>query len=152
MYGFLVDVHNIVRWAVVVLGLIAVVRAFWGWLGKREWTEAERKIGIFFTSAVDVQLLLGVILYFGFSNWALKAILDKGMAFVMGEAQYRFFAIEHAFLMLLGVVFAHLGSMLPKKADESASKYKRAALWFTLALLVILAGVPWTTRPLFPGL
>ena len=151
MYAFLVATHNIIRWVVVILGLIAVARAFWGWFGKKEWTVRERKIGIFFTSAVDVQLLLGVVLYFVFSNWGLKAILDQGMSFVMGSTEYRFFAVEHVFFMILGVIFAHLGSMLPKKVDDSESKFKRAAIWFTLALLVILAGIPWT-RPLFPGL
>jgi len=151
MYAFLVATHNIMRWVVVILGLVAVALAFWGWFGKKEWTASERKIGIFFTSAVDVQLLLGVVLYFVFSNWGLKAILDQGMSFVMGSTEYRFFAVEHAFFMILGVVFAHLGSMLPKKVDDSQSKFKRAAIWFSLALLVILAGIPWS-RPLFPGL
>ena len=151
MYEFLVATHNIVRWVVVILGVVAVVAAFWGWFGKKEWTAMDRKLGVFFTSAVDVQLLLGVILYFVFSNWGLKAILDKGMSFVMGESQYRFFAIEHAFFMILAVVFAHLGSMLPKKVQASAAKFKRAALWFSLAFLVILAGIPWW-RPLFPSL
>ena len=151
MYAFLVATHNVVRWVVLILGLVAVALAFWGWFGKKEWTARERKIGIFFTSAVDVQLLLGVVLYFVFSNWGLKAILDQGMSFVMGSTEYRFFAVEHAFFMILGVVFAHLGSMLPKKVDDSQSKFKRAAIWFTLALLVIFAGIPWT-RPLFPGL
>ncbi|MFN2150419.1 MAG: hypothetical protein ACK2T5_02400 [Anaerolineales bacterium] len=151
MYGFLVASHNVVRWIVVILGLVAVIRSFWGWLGKKEWNTTDRKIGVFFTSAMDVQLLLGVILYFVFSNWGLKAILEKGMSFVMGESQYRFFGIEHAFYMILAVVFAHLGSMLPKKVEASPAKFKRAALWFFLSFLIILIAIPWW-RPLFPGL
>ena len=151
MYGFLVASHNVVRWIVVILGLVAVIRSFWGWLGKKEWNTTDRKIGVFFTSAMDVQLLLGVILYFVFSNWGLKAILEKGMSFVMGESQYRFFGIEHAFYMTLAVVFAHLGSMLPKKVEASPAKFKRAALWFSLSFLIILIAIPWW-RPLFPGL
>ena len=150
MYAFTVAVHNIVRWVVVISGVIVVARSFWGWFGKKGWSPVERKIGIIFTSSVDLQLLLGVVLYFVFSNWALKAILDKGMSFVMGESEYRFFAIEHAFFMILAMVFAHLGSALPKKVDDAQAKYKRAAIWFGLALLLILAGIPWG-RPLLPG-
>ena len=150
MYTFFVASHNIVRWVVVILGIVAVVRSFWGWFGKKEWTNTERRIGIFFTSSIDVQLLLGVVLYFVYSNWALKAILDKGTAFVMGESEYRFFALEHVFYMILAVVFAHLGSALPKKVDDAPSKYKRAAIWFGLALLLIFVGIPWG-RPLLPG-
>lgn len=150
MYEFIVAVHNILRWVVVILGLVVVVRSFWGWFGKQEWTNTERKFGIFFTSTIDLQLLLGIVLYFVFSNWGLKAILDQGMSFVMGETEYRFFAIEHSFYMILAVVFAHLGNALPKRVDDDQSKFKRAAIWFGLAFLLILAGIPWG-RPLLPG-
>ena len=149
MYAFTVALHNIIRWIVVILGVLVVVRSAWGWFGKKEWTATERKLGLSFTSAVDIQLLLGVLLYFVFSDWALKAILEKGMAEVMGQSQYRFFAIEHAFFMILAMIFAHLGSALPKKVDDPQAKFKRATLWFGLALLLIVAGTPWG-RPLFP--
>lgn len=151
MYEFVVAVHNIMRWVVVILGVVAVVRSLLGWFGKKEWTNTERKIGIFFTSSVDIQLLLGILLYFVFSSWGLKAILNEGMSFVMGQAEYRFYAIEHAFYMILALIFAHLGSALPKKVDDDQSKFKRAAIWFGLALLLILAGIPWN-RPLLPGI
>jgi hypothetical protein len=150
MYEFFVAVHNILRWVVIVLGVIAVARSFWGWFGKKEWTNTERKIGVFFTSSIDIQLLLGIVLYFVFSNWGLKAILDQGMSFVMGNAEYRFFGIEHAFYMILAMIFGHLGSALPKRVDDDQSKFKRASIWFGLALLLILAGIPWS-RPLLPG-
>jgi hypothetical protein len=52
--------------------------------------------------------------------------------------------------MIAALVFAHLGNALPKKVDDDQSKYKRASIWFGLALLVILIGIPWG-RPLLPG-
>jgi hypothetical protein len=151
MYGFVLAVHNIVRWVVLIAGILAALRALIGWFGKKEWTKQDRLFGIIFTSSVDVQLLFGILLYFVFSSWGVQAILDKGMGFVMGEAQYRFFAIEHVFYMVLALVFAHLGSALPKKVEDAVSKHKRAAIWFSLAVLLILAGIPWS-RPLFPSL
>jgi hypothetical protein len=69
----------------------------------------------------------------------------------MQVVDVRFFAIEHALYMILAVVFAHLGSALPRKAEASVSKYKRAAIAFTLALLLVLLGMPWM-RPFLPGL
>jgi hypothetical protein len=151
MYGFVLAVHNIVRWVVLIAGILAAARALIGWFGKKEWTKQDRLFGVVFTSSIDVQLLLGVLLYFVFSNWAMSAILEKGMSFVMGESQYRFFAIEHVFYMVVALVFAHLGSALPKKVDNAVSKHKRAAIWFSLSVLIILVGIPWW-RPLFPGL
>lgn len=53
--------------------------------------------------------------------------------------------------MILSVGFAHLGSMLPKKAAMDADKHARAAIFFALALLFLLLGIPWG-RPLLPGM
>jgi len=149
MYPIVLAIHNILRWVVLILAIVAVVRAYLGWFGKREWTNSARKTGVFLSISIDIQLLLGLLLYLVLSPITKAAFQSFGAA--MQVADLRFFALEHAFYMLLAVAFAHLGSILPRKVDESAAKYKRAAIWFSLALLVILLGMPWM-RPLFPGL
>lgn len=149
MYAVILAIHNIVRWIVLILAVVAVVRAYWGWFGKRGWSETDGKVGSFLGMAVDTQLLLGLILYIFLSPITRTAFQDVGAA--MQVPNVRFFAVEHVLYMLLAVVFAHLGSILPRKVDESEAKYKRAALWFSLALLLILLGMPWM-RPLLPGL
>jgi hypothetical protein len=136
------------RWVALGLLLVAAVRAFIGWFGKREWSETDRKIGTFATIGVDIQLLLGLLLYV-ISPLIRTVFQDIGAA--MGIADLRFFAVEHLFFMLLAIVFAHLGSALPKRAQDSETRYKRAAIFFGLALLLILLGMPWS-RPLLPGL
>jgi len=149
MYGLVLTIHNIVRWIVVILGFVVTARAFYGWFRKKAWVEEDRKIGLFFTISIDLQLLFGLVLYFVYSLWGLKAILDKGISFVMGQGEYRFYAIEHGTFMLLGFILAHLGSALPKKVDDSSVKYRQTAILYGLALILILAGIPWS-RPLFP--
>ncbi len=151
MYDFILAVHNILRWVVLILGFLAVLRAFIGWFGKHAWIPADPKIGRFFTSAIDTQLLVGLVLYFFLSPFTLQAIRNFGFGYVMEQGDYRYFAVEHLVFMILAVVFAHLGSALPKKVDQPAEKHRRAAIWFGLALLVILLGMPWF-RPLLPGL
>jgi hypothetical protein len=149
MYEVLLAIHNIARWVVLLLGFVVVIRAFVGWLGRQQWSETERRIGLFFAIGLDIQLLLGLVLYFLFSPFTRFALQNCGEA--MGLREFRFFAVEHSLLMVLAVVFAHLGSSLSKKAPQDTSKYRRAAIWFTLALLMIMLGMPWW-RPLFPGL
>lgn len=149
MYGAILAVHNIVRWIALFLGIAAAVMAWVGWLGKREWQPSDRKLGSFFSIAVDIQLLLGLLLYFFFSPLTRTALQDLGTAMSIGNL--RFFVLEHPLYMLLALVFAHLGSILPRKVDQSAAKYRRAAIWFTLAVLMILLGMPWA-RPFLPGL
>lgn len=148
MYAFFLAFHNIVRWVTLILAIVATVTAFMGWFGARKWSERDRKIGSFFGISMDIQLLLGLILYFVYSPLTRTALSDFGAA--MQVADVRFFAIEHAFFMILAVVFAHLGSILPRRVTESKAKFQRAAIFFGLALLLILLGIPWA-RPLFPG-
>jgi hypothetical protein len=149
MYAFFLAMHNIVRWVALILAVVATVTAFLGWFGKRQWSERDRKIGSFFGIAMDIQLLLGLLLYFVFSPITRTALQDFGAA--MGVQDLRFFGLEHAFYMILAVVFAHLGSILARRAPESKAKFQRAAIFFGLSLLLILLGIPWG-RPLFPGL
>ena len=116
MYPFVLGVHNIFRWVVLIAGILAVGRALMGWFGKKEWTKQDRLFGVIFTSSVDIQLLFGILLYFVFSSWGLTAILEKGMSFVMGQTEYRFFGIEHAFYMIFGVDICPFGKRITQKS------------------------------------
>jgi hypothetical protein len=150
MYGTLLALHNILRWVVVVLAVVALIRAYRGWLGKRDWQPADRKVGSFFAISMDIQLLLGLFLYF-FLSPITQLMFQGQMGLVMGDDQLRFFGVEHIFYMILGVVFVHLGTILSRRAEQPLIKHRRAALWFSLVALTLVVGVPWW-RPLFPGL
>jgi len=149
MVSFILALHNIIRWIALILGIVAAVLAWIGWLRKSEWRPIDKKLASFFSMAVDVQFLLGLLLYLFFSPLTRTALQDFGNAMSIGDL--RFFAIEHPVYMILALVFAHLGSMLPRKVQDSTAKYRRAAIWISLAVLLILLGTPWE-RPLFPGI
>lgn len=148
MYPIVLAAHNIIRWIVLILGVIVVVRALIGWFGKREWTDTDRKLGVYFTSAIDVQLLLGLLLFLFLSPITQEMFRNFSQA--MSNPGMRFFGLEHTVSMVLAVVFAHLGSLFSKRASESAAKFRTASIWYGLALIVILLGMPWM-RPLLPG-
>lgn len=147
MYPIFLAVHNILRWVALILGILAAVMAWRGWLRQLPWNDANRRFGVFFASALDSQLLVGLLLYFVFSPLTRAALGNFGAA--MSEPAMRFFAVEHALFMLLAVVFGHLGGALARK-QEGAARHRTAALWYTLAVLLIIVGIPWG-RPLFPG-
>ncbi|MFO7624329.1 MAG: hypothetical protein R6V73_08250 [Anaerolineales bacterium] len=150
MYGVVLALHNILRWVVVILAVVALVRAYTGWLGKRDWQPADRKFGSFFAISMDIQLLVGLALYF-FLSPITQLMFQGQMSLVMGNDQMRFFGVEHLFYMILGVVFVHLGTILSRRAEQPLIKHRRAALWFSLVAVTLVVGVPWW-RPLFPGL
>ena len=152
MYAVIKDIHNIVRWVVLLIGLWAVGRAWWGLFARRAWGKWDRLAGVFFSSALDVQLLLGVILYF-LSPLIKIALRDFGAA--MGTSGLRFYAVEHAAFALLAAVLAHLGIRSTRKAPTTRTRFARAALLFSLALVLIVVGIPWpwldVGRSLLPG-
>ncbi len=148
MYAIFLGLHNLIRWVALIAGIVAVVTAFLGWFGKREWSRRDRMLGMIFGMSMDIQVLLGLILYFVFSPLTKAALSDFGAA--MKVTDLRFFAVEHVFFMVVALVFSHLGSVLARKAQSSKQKYQRAAIFFTIAVLAVILGMPWA-RPLFPG-
>jgi hypothetical protein len=149
MYPLVLSIHNILRWVVLIVLILAFVNALLGWIQKRSWNSMDRKLGTFAGIGVDIQLLLGLLLYLVFSPITTSSFADFGAA--MASTDRRFFLVEHSSLMLLAVIFVHLGSILARKATDDQKKHRQAAIWFGLTLLVVLFGTPWF-RPLFPGL
>ena len=151
MYETVLLVHSWVRWAIVLLGLLAVFRAVTGWAGARPWTAADDKAGLFFMIALDLQLLLGLLLYFAFSPLTALAMDDFGGAMRTG---LRYWAVEHPFGALVGIVLAHVGRVRIRKTADLVRRHRLAAIFFGLALVAILLAVPWpgtsNARPLFP--
>jgi hypothetical protein len=75
---------------------------------------------------------------------------DMGAA--MKSSGLRFFAVEHLVGMLIGLTLAHIGAARIRKASPER-RHRLAAIFFVLALLAILASIPWpglpAGRPLF---
>ena len=151
MYAVIKDIHNIVRWVVLLTGVWAVARAWWGLFGRWAWNKWDQRAGVFFSSALDLQLLLGLILYF-VSPLVQLALQDFGGA--MRASGLRFFALEHVVYAVVALVLAHLGGIATRVAPTTRTRFARAALLFSLALALIMMGIPWpwldVGRPLLP--
>ena len=64
----------------------------------------------------------------------------------MKEPYTRFFTMEHMSMMLLAWILVHVGRVAVKKAGTDAAKHKKMLIFFGLAILLILASVPWPFR------
>jgi hypothetical protein len=131
--------YSLARWGLVIIGLIAIFRSFSGWMGKKEFTAADNRAGMLYTMVFDVQLLLGILLYLS-KGWFGVLTADFGAAMGAGT---RFFAIEHLLMMILAAAAAHIGRSQARKAAEAVQKHRRAALWYFLSFVLMLAAVPW---------
>jgi hypothetical protein len=141
MYGLVLLLHSLLRWAVLLTGVVAAARAITGWRSGRPWTLADDRAAVWFTIALDTQVLLGLLLYFALSPITRAALQDFGGA--MANASLRYWAAEHVFGMVTALVLAHAGRARIRRVGNDARRHKVAAVFFTLALLAIIASVPW---------
>lgn len=148
MYPLVLGLHNVVRWVVIALGVWAVMLAWRGWLARRTWREQESRAARLFVTALDVQLLLGLLLYAFFSPLTRRGFSDPMAA--MREAPVRYFLVEHTVVMLTAIVLAHVGWSRVKRAGSDSQRFQQAALWLGVALAAVVGFVPWW-RPLFPS-
>jgi len=154
MYSLLLFLHSGLRWIVLLTGIYALVRAITGANGTRQWTAADGKPGLFFITTLDLQLLIGLALYLVFSPTVQAAFGNIGAA--MRNPEYRFFVVEHFLGMIVAIALAHIGRVRSKKAKTDAAKFKGAAIFYGLSLVIMLGSIPWpgmaAGRPLFRGL
>ncbi|RBL88470.1 hypothetical protein [Chitinophaga flava] len=140
----MVHLHSILRWAIVLAGLWAVIRAFKGVSGKTPFTAADNKAGLFFMIFCDIQLLVGLLLFFVFSEKAKAGLADMGAA--MKNPALRFFTVEHTLMAVIAIALVHIGKSKVKKATSDAQKHKLALIFYSIAFILILALIPWPFR------
>lgn len=151
MRDVLLFIHNLMRWLILFGGLASVIIGVRGWLGHRQWSSSADKSGLIYTISLDIQLLLGFLLYV-VSPITTENISNLGAA--MGNSTIRFFLVEHLALMVLAIIVAHIGRARIRKTEEPISKYKNATIFYGISLLLVLIAIPWPFyaygRPLLP--
>lgn len=155
MYTGLVHLHNFLRWIIIVLLILNIVRHVTSL--NKPFTVADKKLGLLLMIAAHITLLLGLYQYFtGSVGFAL--IKQYGMSEVMQNSVYRFWAVEHITGMLIAIVLITMGRGVAKKPLSDEQKHKKSLIFFLIAFIIILASVPWpwrvegVGRPIFPGM
>jgi hypothetical protein len=144
----LLTLHNLVRWLVLLLAVVAFARALQGIKGGVAYTSGARRAVSRFMMSVHVQLLLGIMVY-GLSPLTRHAMGDMKAA--MADKDIRFMVVEHPTFMLLGVIAATVTGVIARRGPDDTVRHRRAAIGVGIALVLILAGMPWQ-RPMVPGL
>ena len=88
---------------------------------------------------LHTQLLIGSILSFV----SQKISFQSGW---MKDAMFRFFGLEHWLMMVIAIVLVTIGRKKAEKADAPIVKHQKIVVWYTFALILILASIPWPFR------
>lgn len=138
----LLHLHNFMRWLVLLFALLTLVKGIGGMSGTKKFTANDKRSAMFLMICCDIQLLLGLALYF-MNGW-LGNLMNTPDA--MKNTTIRFYSVEHAFGMLVAIILIHIGYAAVKKDIPDKSKFSRM-FWFTfIALIIIIVMIPWPWR------
>lgn len=118
--NFILMAHSGLRWLILLIAIVAVIKFAIGWLRGGAFTGLDRGLSVGFSGLMDLQALLGVILLFGLG----------------GFPSYR---LEHLTTMLLAVIVGHLPARW--KNAPPALRFRNSLLCIVIALLLVLAGI-----------
>lgn len=146
MHTGMLHLHSVLRWLVLLVALWAIVKMAAGRGGTKPFTASDKKPALFFLIFMDLQLLVGLYLYFSSPVWGFATLKNNAFGIVMKDAAMRFFAIEHLVAMLIAVILVHIGYSATKSTATDQKKFNKAFWCFLIALIVILASIPWPFR------
>lgn len=118
----LLTVHSAIRWAILVIGLLVIVKYSIGLAANSAFAGIDRGLVAGFSGLMDLQALAGLA-YFIWNGTAV--------------AGFPFYRILHGFIMLLAIVAAHLPGRLKTLPDKLRFQYSLLAVIFSLVLVLI---------------
>ncbi len=144
MYTGLLHLHSFLRWVILILLLVSIFKSLRVKNTGGKFNNGDRKAGLFLLISAHTTLLIGLYQWV-FGPYGLMSTLPAGTS-VMKDAFYRFYWVEHPVGMILSIALITVGYSTVKKGVATAGLGKKAFWLFLIALIVILASVPWPFR------
>jgi len=144
MYPIILATHSLTRWLILISLLYAIYRSYKGWISKKSFSKIDDFSLNLTVIIAYIQLVEGLWLYFTspiihyFLHYFKEAVTQN---------EIRFFGMEHSLVMITGIVIIVIGAAKTKGKKTGIEKFKTMAVWFTIALLLILSSVPWAFSP-----
>jgi hypothetical protein len=124
MLVFLFKFHSGLRWLIALGAIYLLLQGAMAWLGKRSFSVNDDRVTRVFIGLIDVQLLLGLILF--------------GWMGVSGIG-FPFFHVEHAVIMIAVAALAHM--LTRWKAEPAVARGRAVFLVLSGMILLIIVGV-----------
>lgn len=137
MYNIIQHSHSGIMWLAVAMLVISVLLGVLTLIKKEETTAAKwLKLFKFTKWAFYLQALLGIVLFF------ISPMVTFSEGFMKNEIA-RFYGMEHPLMMLIVVGLIATGMYKSKKKDTAIQKNKTVLIYFSIALVIVLAMIPW---------
>ncbi len=145
MYTPLLFLHSYLRWLALAAVVVVVVRGVLALLRGSAWRASDLVWAKGAAHLLTTQLVVGILLYA--VSPVVRALLDD-MGATMQDRTARFFAVEHAVIMVLALGAAHAGTAIARAGRSDRARFARLVVAFAVALLLLGYGIPWE-RPFF---
>lgn len=142
MYDVILALHSYWAYLVLIVLIIATANALIKTFGDKEYKANDFRKSLFTLIVSHIQLLIGLILYFVSPRFELWSELGGG---VMSNSLARLYLVEHPFVNIIAVILITIGYSKHKKKLTSKSKLKTIAVFYTIALVLLLSRIPWST-------
>ena len=136
----LIHLHSTLRWVVLLLLVFALVNSWRGWMGKKEFTNGNRKVLLFTLISTHIMLVLGVLLWLLPDGSVQLNISEPGW---MKDEAKRFLVLEHPVQMAIAIALITNVYARAKRRDGAWTAHRTAAILMTVGLILMLAGIPW---------
>jgi hypothetical protein len=134
-------IHSYWAYVVLLILILAVINAIIGFTSKKEFKAKDLRISLFALITAHIQLILGFLAYY--TSTYYETMRSLGMGEVMKNSDLRKPLIEHPLLILIAIALITVGFSKHKKKTADAAKFKTIAIFYTIALILILAVIPW---------
>jgi hypothetical protein len=153
MYNIILSLHSFLRWVILLLLLVNIIRHFAAL--KKPFGNTDKKLGLWLMIFTHITFLLGIYQWFA-GAYGYHNISNIGLSAVMKDNAYRFFAIEHTVGMLVAIALITIARGVYRKNISDGKKHRRCITFYLFALVIILATIPWPGmdeigRPLLRG-
>ncbi|PSG90370.1 hypothetical protein [Aurantibacter aestuarii] len=130
--------HHYWAYLVLLVLVLATFNAVIKTIGKKEYEPKDFRISLFTLIVSHIQLLIGIVLWFTADYFS-----ELSMGEIMKNSVLRSNVVEHPVAMILAVVLITIGYSKHKKQLSSAGKLKKIAIFYSIALLLVCAKIPW---------
>jgi uncharacterized membrane protein YozB (DUF420 family) len=144
MLDILKHAHSGLRWVALILLLLAIVNS----LTSKSYEKKHKMINLFAMISLHTQLLIGLGLYFISPR---VQFVENWMSSKVAGGAFRFYNLEHISLMIIAIILVTVGRKIAEKQTNDLDKHKKIRTWYTIALVLIIAAIPWPFRTALGG-
>lgn len=131
MYSFFKYFHSGLRYIVLILVIAAIAQSFLGWIGKKTYTEGNRRLNLFALISAHTQLIIGLILYF------ISPLVQFSGA-TMKDATSRYWTVEHISMMIIAIALITIGYARSKRVLSPEKKHFNVFMFYFLAIIIVI--------------